>query len=94
LAAIILLVSFRTTRPTSSLISRRSVGGQGIAMGLNNAYMSLGRIVGPLWAGMALDLNLNFPYVTGAVIMLIGFVACLYFLPHDKEQDVALASAD
>jgi DHA1 family multidrug resistance protein-like MFS transporter len=78
----------------SSLISKRTNYGQGMAMGLNNSYMSLGRIVGPLWAGAALDLNLSFPYLTGAVIMLIGFVASLYFLPHSKESVVELARAD
>jgi MFS transporter, DHA1 family, multidrug resistance protein len=78
----------------SSLISKRTNYGQGMAMGLNNSYMSLGRIVGPLWAGAALDFNLSFPYLTGAVIMLIGFVASLYFLPHGKEPAVKLASAE
>jgi DHA1 family multidrug resistance protein-like MFS transporter len=78
----------------SSLISKRTNYGQGMAMGLNNSYMSLGRIVGPLWAGAALDFNLSFPYLTGAVIMLIGFVASLYFLPHGKGPTVKLASAE
>ena len=68
----------------SSLISKRTVHGQGMAMGLNNSYMSLGRIVGPLWAGAALDVNLGFPYITGAVIMLIGFIASLFFLPREE----------
>ncbi len=66
----------------SSLISKKTDIGQGAAMGLNNAFMSLGRIVGPLWAGAALDWNLNYPFITGAVIMLIGFVASLFFLPQ------------
>ncbi len=73
----------------SSLISKRTVHGQGMAMGLNNSYMSLGRIVGPLWAGVALDINLGFPYITGAVIMLVGFIASLFFLP--REEAVAQA---
>jgi MFS transporter, DHA1 family, multidrug resistance protein len=66
----------------SALISKRSPYGQGMAMGMNNAYMSLGRIFGPLWAGAALDINLGFPYMTGAFIMLVGFIASLFFLPH------------
>jgi DHA1 family multidrug resistance protein-like MFS transporter len=50
-------------------------------MGMNNAFMSLGRIAGPLWAGYALDVNLNYPYLTGAFIMAVGFVLCLFYLP-------------
>jgi DHA1 family multidrug resistance protein-like MFS transporter len=64
----------------SSLISKRTDSGQGIAMGLNNAYMSLGRIIGPLWAGTVLDINLNYPFLSGGLIMLGAFIASLFFL--------------
>ena len=67
----------------SSLISQRTTQGQGIAMGLNNAYMSLGRVVGPIWAGVVLDINLFYPFLTGAAIMLVGFLASLYFLKRE-----------
>lgn len=81
------ILSNAMLRPSvSSLISKRAAGGQGQAMGLNNAYMSLGRVVGPLWAGKALDLNLSFPFITGSVIMLIGFAASLFFLPRSQPQ--------
>jgi DHA1 family multidrug resistance protein-like MFS transporter len=76
----------------SSLISQRTTKGQGIAMGLNNAFMSLGRVVGPLWAGIVIDVNLSFPFITGAIIMLVGFIASLIFLrtevPTSKTKPV------
>ena len=68
----------------SSLISKRSPYPQGMAMGLNNSFMSLGRIIGPLWAGSVLDINVLYPFTTGATIMLIGFIASLYFLRTDS----------
>jgi DHA1 family multidrug resistance protein-like MFS transporter len=46
--------------------------------------MSLGRIIGPLWAGSVLDMNVNYPFTTGAIIMLAGFVASLFFLKPDS----------
>ena len=58
----------------ASLVSKQSSGGQGMAMGLNNAFMSLGRIVGPIWAGVALDFNLALPYLTGSLVMFAGFI--------------------
>jgi DHA1 family multidrug resistance protein-like MFS transporter len=58
----------------ASLVSKQSSGGQGMAMGLNNAFMSLGRIVGPIWAGVALDFNLALPYLTGSMVMFAGFI--------------------
>lgn len=64
----------------SSLISKRTAGGQGSAMGLNNAFMSLGRIVGPLWAGTMLDINLAYPFLSGAVILFIGFLVSIFRL--------------
>jgi DHA1 family multidrug resistance protein-like MFS transporter len=69
---------------SSSLISKQAGTSQGVAMGMNNAFMSLGRIVGPLWAGYALDINLNYPYLTGAFIMAVGFILCLFFLPKTE----------
>lgn len=100
LGAVILMTSLfilsnSMLRPAvSSLISKRAESGQGVAMGFNNAFMSLGRVVGPLWAGAALDINLSFPYMTGALVMLIGFVASLAYLSNQHSVVENLASAD
>jgi MFS transporter, DHA1 family, multidrug resistance protein len=66
-----------------SLTSRRTTLGQGMTMGLSNSSMSLGRIVGPLWAGLAFDINLSYPYLSGAAILFTGFIISLAgLLPH------------
>ena len=87
------IISNALLRPAvSSLISRRTSGGQGVAMGLNNSFMSLGRMVGPASAGFAFDLNLNYPYWSGSFIMLVGFCLSLGWLkPTDSvpEQPVS-----
>ncbi len=86
------VISNAMLRPgVASLISKRAVQGQGIAMGLNNSFMSLGRIAGPIWAGTVLDINLSYPYMTGAFIMALGFVAALIFLREEPEK-VTVAS--
>jgi MFS family permease len=54
------------------------------AMGLNNAFMSLGRSVGPLWAGLIYDINLSYPYRSGTIIMLVGFVISKFKLKNDQ----------
>lgn len=69
----ILAISLLRTS-VAALISKKSTVGQGVAMGLNDSFKSLGRIIGPVWAGFIFDINVNYPYITGAVIMLIGFV--------------------
>jgi DHA1 family multidrug resistance protein-like MFS transporter len=62
----------------NSLVSKRAGREQGAALGLNNAFMSLGRIVGPIWAGSILDVNLFLPYLSGAVVMGAGYVSTLF----------------
>ena len=56
-----------------SLTSKRAQGGQGMALGLNNSFQSLGRVAGPLWAGFLFDYGVNLPYLSAALIMLATF---------------------
>jgi len=80
----VFVISNSLLRPVvSSLTSKRSTSGQGIAMGLNNSFMSLGRIAGPIGAGLVFDINYNYPYISGAMIMLIGFVVSLIWLAKE-----------
>jgi DHA1 family multidrug resistance protein-like MFS transporter len=57
-----------------SLTSQRATVGQGAAMGLSSAFVSLGRIVGPVWAGVVFDIRTWLPYASGVVIMLCVFL--------------------
>jgi DHA1 family multidrug resistance protein-like MFS transporter len=92
--AVLLTVSFfiistALLRPAiSSLISRRTTSGQGVAMGLNNSFMSLGRVAGPTWAGFVFDVDLSYPYYTGATVMLVGFLLSLFWLKGGAEGTV------
>lgn len=63
---------------------------QGAAMGMNNAFMSLGRIVGPLWAGTLLDWHDGFPYLSGGIIMLISFVMSLRWLTDRPRPPISV----
>ena len=82
------IISVAMLRPAvSSLISRRAGKiGQGTAMGLNNSFMSLGRIIGPLWAGFIFDIQLYLPYLSGAFIMLVGFALSMTRLEKGEEN--------
>lgn len=61
----------------SSLISKKAQTGQGAAIGLNNAFMSLGRIVGPLWAGGLFDVRITYPYISGGIVMGLSYLLSL-----------------
>jgi DHA1 family multidrug resistance protein-like MFS transporter len=65
----------------TSLISQRSrPENQGAAMGSNNAFQSLGRSIGPLWAGFAYDLTPTLSFWTGALFQLFAFIYALRML--------------
>jgi len=81
LATAFFILSKTLLRPAAfALISKQATVGQGAAMGLSNSFMSLGRIVGPIWAGFIFDINLNFPYLSGSVLMLVGFILSLKWM--------------
>jgi DHA1 family multidrug resistance protein-like MFS transporter len=72
----------------ASLISKRTPYPMGITMGVNNSFLSLGRIIGPLWAGFAFDATVNMPFYTGAAIMLVGFVISLTAITPQENQAI------
>ncbi|MGI5837727.1 MAG: MFS transporter, partial [Chloroflexota bacterium] len=67
-----------------SLTSQRATVGQGAAMGLSNSFVSLGRVVGPIWAGAVYDLNPSYPYLSGSVILFITFLLGLLWMKVGK----------
>jgi DHA1 family multidrug resistance protein-like MFS transporter len=81
------ILSKTLLRPASlSLISKRATVGQGAAMGLSNSFMSLGRIVGPIWAGFIFDVNIHYPYLSGAAFMFVGFLMSLVWISQPRRE--------
>jgi DHA1 family multidrug resistance protein-like MFS transporter len=69
-----------------SLASQRATGGQGVVMGLGNSFINLGRIAGPIWAGYIFDVNLTYPYLSGAAIMFVGFLIGLAWVSQGERS--------
>ena len=85
LATGLFILSKTVLRPALlALISKRTAGAQGAMMGLGNTAMSLGRVAGPVWAGFAFDLNLSYPYLSGAAILALSFVVSLLGLAPEE----------
>ncbi len=59
---------------------------QGALMGLNTAFASLGRVIGPLWAGFVFDVNMSYPFISGGVILLVGLVVSMVGLRGKARQ--------
>ncbi len=64
---------------------------QGTVMGLNSAFTSLGRVIGPLWGGFIYDIDIDYPFFSGAATLAIGcLVSWLGFLKppaHDPARE-------
>jgi MFS transporter, DHA1 family, multidrug resistance protein len=76
----------------NALIASQTTMKQGFTLGLSNSFTSLGRILGPVWGGSIFDLNLNYPFLSGAAILLFAFVISLLWM-RDEHQPAALAPA-
>ena len=61
----------------NSYISAFAGEHQGTVMGLNSASTSLGRVVGPLWGGYIYDINIEYPFFSGATTLLLGWLVSL-----------------
>jgi DHA1 family multidrug resistance protein-like MFS transporter len=68
------------TPALNSTISAFAGERQGAVMGLNSAMTSLGRVIGPLWGGTIYDINVEYPFFSGAATLLIGFLVSLFGL--------------
>ncbi len=72
---IVTLIIFMATsilRPVlNTLISKLAGNEQGFAMGMNNAYMSIGNVLGPLIAGLIYDVHIIYPFLLGLVVLVV-----------------------
>jgi MFS transporter, DHA1 family, multidrug resistance protein len=85
LTTVIFFIGNSLLRPSvNSLISKLAGKQQGAIMGLNNSFMSLGNVVGPLIATALFKANIYFPYLSGAFILLIAFLATKVWLERKK----------
>lgn len=78
IVSLIIFMATSILRPVlNTLISKMAEGEVGFAMGMNNAYMSIGNIIGPLVAGALYDVNILSPFVLGFVMLLVTMVIAI-----------------
>ncbi|MFJ5770620.1 MFS transporter [Psychrobacillus sp. NPDC093180] len=74
----IIFLSSSILRPVlTTLISKLAGQEQGFAMGMNNAYMSIGNVLGPLLAGLLYDVHIIYPFVLGLIVLLITMIGSI-----------------
>jgi DHA1 family multidrug resistance protein-like MFS transporter len=76
--ALIFFTATALLRPAiNTALSKMAGDEQGVAAGMNNAYMSIGNIVGPALAGTLFDVHINLPYIFGAAILILSLVLAM-----------------
>lgn len=68
-----IFLAFDLLRPAlTTFLSKAAGKDQGFIAGMNSTYTSLGNIIGPMLGGILFDVNVHYPYLFSAVIMVIG----------------------
>lgn len=68
-----IFLAFDLLRPAlTTFLSKAAGKEQGFIAGMNSTYTSLGNIIGPTIGGILFDVNVHYPYLFSAVIMVIG----------------------
>ncbi|WP_100371914.1 MFS transporter [Bacillus sp. FJAT-45037] len=74
-------------RPSvNTMISKLAGERQGMIMGLNNSFLSLGNVVGAILAGVMFQWSIYLPYSIGALTMFIAFALTIYWLAKRKDK--------
>jgi DHA1 family multidrug resistance protein-like MFS transporter len=60
-----------------------------MVMGLNNSFMSLGNVAGPILAGYVFEYQINLPYYIGAAVMLAALLSTKVWISRRQQADVS-----
>ncbi|UQS83880.1 MFS transporter [Bombilactobacillus thymidiniphilus] len=77
-ATLIVFTAFDLLRPAiTTLLTKMSHANQGLINGLNMSLTSVGNVVGPIMAGVLMDINPHSPYLLVAAILFLSFLISL-----------------
>lgn len=94
LVATLFSIAVTLIRPAvNTVVSKLAGAEQGFAAGMNNAYMSLGNMVGPALAGLMFDWNYNLPFIVGSLVLLGTFFITAIWMRR-KQLDLQSTSVN
>ncbi|KAF0816800.1 MULTISPECIES: MFS transporter [unclassified Cytobacillus] len=89
--SLIIFLATSILRPVlTTLISKMAGNEQGFAMGMNNAYMSIGNVLGPTIAGILYDVRITYPFVLGLVLLLVTLFITMAWQKREPKPKAAL----
>lgn len=89
--SLIIFLSTSILRPVlNTLISKLAGNEQGFAMGMNNAYMSIGNVLGPTLAGLLYDVKITYPFVLGFALLAVTLFITVSWQKRSLKAKAAL----
>ncbi len=83
LCVVLASLGMSLARPVvTSLLSKATDMTQGVTMGIQTSYDSMGRMLGPAWAGAIYAVSMHAPYLSSAIIYFV----CFFFLQQARQQ--------
>ncbi|PNZ40305.1 multidrug efflux MFS transporter NorA [Mammaliicoccus vitulinus] len=83
LVSFVIFIGFDLIRPSmTNYFSKLAGNNQGTAGGLNSAATSVGNLIGPLVAGVAFDINIEFPLIIAMAFFLVAAVIIVFYKPN------------
>lgn len=70
----------------NTLLSKMAGEEQGFVAGMNNAYSSLGIIIGPAIAGILFDIHIDLPYIFGVILILVSLMIPILAMKKGKVE--------
>jgi DHA1 family multidrug resistance protein-like MFS transporter len=91
----IFTLSLALVGPTlNAYLSTFSEDRHGALMGMNSAATSLGRVIGPLWAGYLYEVNIEYPFLSGAAALILALAITLGRMRKTQPEMESPAAAD
>ncbi|KMY56011.1 multidrug transporter [Bacillus sp. FJAT-27231] len=85
IVTLVIFLASSILRPVlNTLISKLASNEQGFAMGMNNAYMSIGNVLGPTLAGLLYDVHLYYPFLLGLVVLVLTLLVSITWQRKQK----------
>lgn len=81
-------IGFDLIRPAvTNYLSRIAGNEQGFVGGMNSFFTSLANVFGPIVGGWLFDIDINYPYYFGAVVIVVGLAIAMFWAdPHRKKM--------
>jgi MFS transporter, DHA1 family, multidrug resistance protein len=85
--SLLIFLATSILRPVlNTLISKMAGNEQGFAMGMNNAYMSIGNVLGPTLAGLLYDVQIIYPFIMGLFLLVVTLFITVFWQKRSVKQ--------